>query len=123
MRVLADENFPVDAVEALRECGHDVVWIRTAAPGSPDLAVISWAARERRTLLTFDKDFGELAYRVRRPAPAGIILFRVPPRSALYVARLAVATLERDLVWQGHFSVVEETRIRQTLLPSPGDQR
>lgn len=31
MRFLADENFPRDAVEALRQSGHDVVWIRTDA--------------------------------------------------------------------------------------------
>jgi hypothetical protein len=29
MRFLADENFPGDAVTALRASGHDVVWIRT----------------------------------------------------------------------------------------------
>ena len=30
MRLLANENFPYDAVAALRESGHDVLWIRTA---------------------------------------------------------------------------------------------
>jgi hypothetical protein len=33
MRILANENVPGDAVDALRIHGHDVVWIRTAAPG------------------------------------------------------------------------------------------
>lgn len=33
MRFLANENFPGDAVEALRHQGHDVTWIRTDAPG------------------------------------------------------------------------------------------
>lgn len=36
MRFLANENFPGDAVSALRERGHDVVWIRTDAPGISD---------------------------------------------------------------------------------------
>ena len=31
MRLLADENFPGDAVTALRAAGHDVLWIRTEA--------------------------------------------------------------------------------------------
>lgn len=31
MRLLANENFPLDAVEALREAGHDVLWIREDA--------------------------------------------------------------------------------------------
>lgn len=29
MRFLANENFPFDAVEALRQNGHNVTWIRT----------------------------------------------------------------------------------------------
>jgi hypothetical protein len=36
MRFLADENFPDGAVTALQARGHDVVWIRTAAPGRRD---------------------------------------------------------------------------------------
>jgi predicted nuclease of predicted toxin-antitoxin system len=59
MRFLADENFPGAA--ALRAAGSDVVWVRIAAPGSSDSEILAWAAREERILLTFDKDFGELA--------------------------------------------------------------
>jgi hypothetical protein len=38
MRFLANENFPGDAVRAIEAKGHDIVWIRTAAPGSADQA-------------------------------------------------------------------------------------
>ena len=62
MRFLADENFPGNAVTALQARGHDIVWIRTAAPGSKDEEILAWAVREERVLLTFDKDFGELAW-------------------------------------------------------------
>ena len=33
MRLLANENFPGLAITAIRLHGHDVVWIREAAPG------------------------------------------------------------------------------------------
>ena len=33
MRLLANENFPGDAVETLRARGHDVAWVRSDAPG------------------------------------------------------------------------------------------
>jgi hypothetical protein len=36
MRILANENIPRDAVEALQARGHDVAWLRTDAPGSSD---------------------------------------------------------------------------------------
>jgi Domain of unknown function (DUF5615) len=32
MRLLADENFPLPAVAALRQAGHDVTWARTDTP-------------------------------------------------------------------------------------------
>jgi predicted nuclease of predicted toxin-antitoxin system len=78
MRFLANENFPGEAVTALKTAGHDVVWLRTAAPGTSDEDVLVWAAREARILLTFDKDFGELAWRLGLPASSGIVLFRLP---------------------------------------------
>jgi predicted nuclease of predicted toxin-antitoxin system len=61
MRFLADENFPAATVRALQKAGHDVVWVMTTAPGTGDGDVVAWTAREGRILLTFDKDFGELA--------------------------------------------------------------
>jgi predicted nuclease of predicted toxin-antitoxin system len=61
MRFLANENFAGAAVQALAAAGHDVAWVRTAAPGMVDPDVLAWAVREGRILLTFDKDFGELA--------------------------------------------------------------
>jgi predicted nuclease of predicted toxin-antitoxin system len=38
-----------------------VVWVTNVAPGATDREVLAWAAREQRVLITFDKDFGELA--------------------------------------------------------------
>ena len=46
MRFLANENFPTDAVTQLKAAGHDIVWVRTAAPGMKDEDVLAWAARE-----------------------------------------------------------------------------
>jgi predicted nuclease of predicted toxin-antitoxin system len=54
MRFLANENFPGAAVAMLKSAGHDVIWIRTAAPGASDPEVLAWAARAARVLLTFD---------------------------------------------------------------------
>lgn len=78
MRLLANENFPGDAVVALIAAGHDVVWVRLDAPGFSDSEVLCWAMREDRVLLAFDKDFGELAWLARRPATCGVVLFRMP---------------------------------------------
>jgi hypothetical protein len=87
MRILANENFPEEAVLALR------------------------------LIITFDKDFGELAFRSRLPVACGIVLFRLAAPSAAYVARAAVAALESRTDWAGNFAVVEERRIRMRPLP------
>jgi predicted nuclease of predicted toxin-antitoxin system len=78
MRFLVDENFPADAVTQLHAAGHDVVWVHTIAPGNSDEDVLAWAAREDRIVLTFDKDFGELAWRNGLPASCGVVLLRLP---------------------------------------------
>ena len=121
MRYMANENFPAAAVEALRNLGHDVFWVRTDAPGSTDAVVLSRAQSEARTVITFDKGFGELAFRWGLPAEAGVVLFRIPPRSAAYVAQVAVRVLESRSDWAGHFTVVEEARLRMTPLPRRTD--
>jgi hypothetical protein len=54
-------------------------------------------------LITFDKDFGELAFRRGLSSPAGIILFRIKAPSAAHVAEVAVAVLEGRDDWAGHF--------------------
>jgi hypothetical protein len=117
MRFLADENFPGDAVRLLQLAGYDIVWVRTAAPGISDPDVLAWAARESRILLTFDKDFGELAKVSGLPVACGVILFRIPMPGPLEVGqRLADLIMARD-DWAGHFSVVEPGRVRLRALP------
>lgn len=119
MRFLANENLPGDAVAALERDRHDVVWVRTAAPGSTDESILAWAVREDRVLLTFDKDFGELAWRFRLPAKSGIILFRLPMPEAGKAGEILAARIGERSDWAGHFSVVEPGRIRMRRLAAP----
>jgi predicted nuclease of predicted toxin-antitoxin system len=116
MRFLANENFPGDAVQALRQQGHDVAWIRTDAPGITDPEVLKRAQAEDRILLTFDKDFGELAFRSQLPATSGIILFRIKAPSGAVVAKKVVTAIASRNDWTGHFSVIEDDRIRMRVI-------
>jgi hypothetical protein len=110
MRFLANENFPGAA--ALEAAGHDVAWVRTAAPGTTDPDVLAWAAREERILLTFDKDFGELAKGSSLPRACGIVLLRMPmPKPGDVGQRLADLITARD-DWAGYFSIIEPGRVR-----------
>ena len=118
MRVIANENVPGDIVQALRNFGHDGLWIRTDAPGSSDEVVLARAQTEDRLLLTFDKDFGELAFRFGLPI-SGVILLRLSASSPTRLTQIVMTALTSREDWAGRFSVVEEGRVRMTALPKP----
>jgi predicted nuclease of predicted toxin-antitoxin system len=116
MRFLADENFPGEAVAALRAAGHDVSWIGESSPGASDKHVLALAENENRILLTFDKDFGELAWRAGLPASCGIVLFRISALPAKAIGAALMARISERDDWAGHFSVIEPGRIRMRVL-------
>ena len=118
MRFLANENIPAAAVAALEAAGHDVVWVAVASPGSDDSHVLLQAAAEQRLILTFDKDFGELAFRSGLPASCGVILCRFAADSPERLAQRLVAAVSIQDQWQGMFSVNEDTRVRSIPLPA-----
>ena len=117
MRLCANENIPEDCVIRLRQSGHDVLWVREAAPGIPDNEVLARALAEGRLLVTFDKDFGELVFRRGAKASHGIVLFRMAQPSAAVVAERVAAVLASRDDWSGHFSVVDDSAVRMRGLP------
>jgi predicted nuclease of predicted toxin-antitoxin system len=78
---LANENVPGEVVEAARLAGHEVAWIGELSPGADDDAVFAVALAESRVLLTFDKDFGDMAFRQGKTATCEVVLFRPRVRS------------------------------------------
>lgn len=121
MRILADENCPRNLVDALDELGHDVVWIRTDSPGVKDPAILARAQRENRIVLTFDKDFGELAFRHKLPAQSGIILCRLYGLSPAKLVEIVLTALANQDSWAGLFTVITEDRIRVVPLMTESD--
>ena len=111
MRFLADENIPGAAVAEIEAAGHDIVWVRTVAPGRRDEDVLARAVREERVILTFDKDFGELAGRAGLPVSSGIVLFRLPMPTPGDVGSTLLARISERTDSAGHFTVVEPGRV------------
>ncbi len=77
MRLLADENIDRSAVAQLRSMGHDILYARESSPSSNDPYLLRQATLERRTLFTYDTDYGELVHRDGEQAPYGVIQFRI----------------------------------------------
>jgi predicted nuclease of predicted toxin-antitoxin system len=118
VKLLADENFPRPAVHALRHAGFDILWVLETNAGAADEEVLAICASTNRTLLTFDKDFGALAYRARLPARCGIVLFRITPQTPDEVIALALSAIQSQTSWIGYFSVVTRHKIRMRPLPA-----
>lgn len=116
MRLLADENVPKELIESLRRDGHEVVWIREIAPGLSDSRILVMAQSNARVILTFDKDFGELAFQHGLPATSGIILLRMSKSSVAEIINIVGTALRQRTGWEHHFSVIEDQRIRMTPL-------
>ncbi len=101
MRILANVNIPAAAVAALETTGHDVAWVSRISPGAGDREVLTRVAQEHRVIVTFDKNFGELACRSRLPADAGVILCRFAAESPERLAERLAAAFSLPTQWQG----------------------
>lgn len=75
MKFLVDECCDVGLVLSLRNEGYDVFYVKESMPSSSDNEVLQKAYLEERILITEDKDFGELVFRLKMPA-YGVILLR-----------------------------------------------
>ncbi len=77
LRFLADESCDFAVVRALREAHYDVVAVSEVMHRSDDRSLIEQASREKRILLTEDKDFGWLVFASHADS-SGVILIRFP---------------------------------------------
>lgn len=76
MRFIADECLDGRIERRLIADGHDLVVVRTQLLGYKDSAVLELANARDCLLLTEDKDFGELVFRLRA-IHAGVVLVRL----------------------------------------------
>lgn len=112
MRFLADESCDFAVVRALRSAGHDVVAVRDAMPGATDEAVIDFALKEVRVLLTEDKDFGQLVF-ASDVEPPGVVFIRFPAGARQVLARTVAQLIEtKAQEIAGRFVVVQPGWIR-----------
>ncbi len=118
MRFLVNENVTRTVIEGLRQRGHDVLSVKESMRSGADDAILARAQAEDRTVVTHDKDFGELAFRSNLPASCGVVLFRLAGTDPDADNRRILEALESRTDWAGHFSVVTDDRIRMRPLPS-----
>jgi predicted nuclease of predicted toxin-antitoxin system len=117
MRFLTDENIARSVVIGLRVAGHDCLSASESMTGLADADILARAMAEARILVTFDKDFGELAFRSHLPATCGVVLFRIAQRGRVQDIQRVLDFLQSRDDWSGAFWTVTDKRIRRRPLP------
>jgi len=112
MRFLVDECTGPAVAKWLLQQNLDVFSVYDEIRGANDREVIQKAYEQNRILITNDKDFGELVFRVKMPHKGVILLRLEDERSAnkIAVLRRLIEKYEKSL--QGYFIVVTETTVR-----------
>ncbi len=112
MNLVADESVEREVVDRLRVDGHATLYVAELSPSITDDQVLDEANARAALLVTADKDFGELVYRLGR-VHAGVILTRLAGLSPAAKAD-AVSQLFRDHAAElaGAFCVIAPGSIR-----------
>jgi len=114
---LADESVDAPVVDRLRGEGHDVVYVAELSPSITDEEVLSLANDRQCPLMTGDKDFGELVFRLHRVS-LGVILIRLAGLSTFHKAAIVTDAIRRHGSEMRHaFTVISPgiVRIRNVL--------
>ena len=112
MTFYCDEGVDRQMVERLRADGYDTRYVAELDPGISDEEVLRGANELGAILITMDKDFGELVYRLGR-ITSGLLLVRLHGHTPAERAE-AVSVVVRDhgVELPGAFSVLSPSRLR-----------
>lgn len=112
-RWLLNENFPQPSVLRLRTEGWDIASVSEEDAGAEDYRVMERACNERRWLATFDRDYGELIFQRRLPAPLGVVLLRVPSYLPHEPAEWLIQLQRESQLKDGCFHVFDGDALRR----------
>mgnify|MGYP001245514312 CR=1 FL=1 len=121
VKFLANENFPLTSTKFLRGLGFDVLSIGENYSGIKDIEIMQIAIQENRTILTFDRDYGELIFKNIIKPPGGVMYLRFKEFSPLFPGQIINEIImgEKFSVFNA-LTVIDRSGIRQRLYESPG---
>ncbi|MCW5912131.1 MAG: DUF5615 family PIN-like protein [Cyclobacteriaceae bacterium] len=109
-QLVADESVDYRIVISLRALGMTVYSISEQQPSIKDDTVLSIARENEALLLTEDKDFGELVFRLQLPH-CGILLIRVD-EAEQKIATTTEAIKKHYPEMKNKFSVINNRKLR-----------
>ena len=111
MRILLDSCVWGKATQELRSAGHDVEWVGDWDEDPGDMIILSYANEQDRTLVTLDKDFGELAIVQQMPHRGIIRLANIAARKQAQTI-LKLIELHSVMLNKGAILTVDQNRLR-----------
>lgn len=112
MNFVVDECVDAAVVTSLRAVGHDVWYVADQAPSIADDAVLLETNARSAVLVTDDRDFGELVYRLRR-LHGGVMPLRLQRLNGQTQAAVVVEVVDRfGMELANAFVLVEPTSVR-----------
>lgn len=114
MKLLANENFPISSVKILAESGYDIIAVGLEFSGILDREVIELSISENRTIITFDRDYGELIFKIGYKPQSGVIYLRWdefrPEEPGEYLVELFGS---KTIQYENRLTVISRDHIRQ----------
>ena len=111
-KLLLDENIGLLVADKLKSDGFDVLNIVDGWQGTKDVLVLKLALKERRVLVTLDKDFGQLIYADSRKH-AGVVFLRLNDQSPQNVYKiLSLLLKQHGEKLKNKFAATTEDKIR-----------
>ena len=112
LKFLVDESSGRKLFEFLLEKGFDTKFVTNEIPAASDKEVLSLAEKENRILITNDKDFGELIFRLNKQS-SGVILLRLNFDSSENRQKIILNLIENiDQKLRSSFIVANEKQVR-----------
>ena len=121
MKYLADEDFPHASYKVLVAAGFDIQHVGMLYAGQKDIDIVRIAQENDRTLLTFDSDYGTLAFKDGVWPKCGIIYFRMHNYTPEEPATRFLSILQADpnLEWADRVTVISRESVSYTHLTLP----
>ena len=108
-KIVADESVDFRIIAELRRLGIDIYAICEEQRSITDEQVLAIASNLDALLITEDKDFGELVFRLQLPHK-GILLIRIADETK--IAKVVEAIIKNFSELYEKFSVINEKKLR-----------
>lgn len=112
MKFLADENIEYPVITFLQKMDVDIIAVRDILRGATDSVIVEYAFSNNLIIVTSDKDFGELTFRLKK-RNCGVILIRYTESNCEQKASLLLKVIDKlgsSVV--NNFIVIDKYKVR-----------